>query len=344
MVNTTSSRLLILACSATKRAGPAYMPAIQRYDGPLWRTLRAVDPNGEKAKVASLSAHLGFRAADTPIELYEARMTRQMATAMMAGDLGTRWPRPETLRRVMPSGQHPGMHIASLCGGGQRRPFDAVALAGGQLYLDPAVRQAGRKGQMTIPSFPTVYFCQISRDDLNACLVAWGHRMGPIHRPTGAWSHGLVYDVGLVAVVATDTLIRERVAGLTQRDAVELSRLCAARPDLCRVALRLWRAFVFPALCRDGGFLWAVSYQDAAIHSGNLYRFDGWVRLAASRSGTDSRSGRKGRRKIIWGWRNDQKVPAVTPDDTSPTWLITGATFDRQDCDLVVSRRGLPHR
>jgi hypothetical protein len=30
-----SSRLLILACSATKRNGPKYMPAIDRYDGPL---------------------------------------------------------------------------------------------------------------------------------------------------------------------------------------------------------------------------------------------------------------------------------------------------------------------
>lgn len=130
-----SSRLLILACSATKRDGPEYMPAIERYDGPLWRTLRSVDPRGEKAAVAFLSAHLGFRAADTPIEMYDARMTEQMATAMMAGDLGTRWPRPRTQRRVMPSGEHPGMHIATLTRNG-RYPFSEVALVGGHLYLD----------------------------------------------------------------------------------------------------------------------------------------------------------------------------------------------------------------
>lgn len=52
---------------------PGYMPAIERYDGPLWRTLRSVDPRGEKAKVAFLSARLGFRAAATPIEIYDAR-------------------------------------------------------------------------------------------------------------------------------------------------------------------------------------------------------------------------------------------------------------------------------
>lgn len=45
-------RLLILACSATKRGPPMRIPARDRYDGPLWRTLRAADPDGCKAKVA----------------------------------------------------------------------------------------------------------------------------------------------------------------------------------------------------------------------------------------------------------------------------------------------------
>ncbi len=108
------TRLLILACSATKRNDPRYMPAIDRYDGPLWRTLRTVDPRREKAQVAFLSAHLGFRAADMPIEIYDARMTETMVAAMKRGDLGTRWPRPTSHARVMPSGEHPGMHIASL--------------------------------------------------------------------------------------------------------------------------------------------------------------------------------------------------------------------------------------
>lgn len=181
---------------------------------------------------------------------------------------------------------------------------------------------------MTVPVFAPVTFAPISREDLNACLVAWGHKMGPVRRPTGGWSHGLVHDGELVAVVATDTLIRERVAGLTRHEAVELSRLCAARPDLCRVALRLWRAFVFPALCEECGFVWGVSYQDAAIHSGGLYRFDGWVRLATSRSGTDSRSGRKGRRKIVWGWCDDAVMrlrgPAAKSDAHAPGVGIGG--------------------
>ena len=65
---------------------------------------------------------------------------------------------------------------------------------------------------------------------------------------------------------------------------------------------------MFPPLCAVHGWSWVVSYQDAVAHTGNLYRFDGWVRVGESRSGTDSRSGRKGRNKIIWGWCNDAET------------------------------------
>ncbi|WP_234704311.1 hypothetical protein [Rhizobium nepotum] len=41
-------------------------------------------------------------------------MTAAVATAMQRGDLGTRWPRPTSHARVMPFGEHPGLHIASL--------------------------------------------------------------------------------------------------------------------------------------------------------------------------------------------------------------------------------------
>ena len=109
--------------------------------------------------------------------------------------------------------------------------------------------------------------------------------------------------------MAAGALIRERVAGLSRAEAVELGRLCAATPHLCRPMLRLWREMVLPDLARAYGYRWAVSYQDAALHTGNLYRFDGWVRLATSRSGTDPRSGRKGRNKVIWGWQIPMEKP-----------------------------------
>ena len=130
-----SRRLLILSCSMTKHDGPQYMPARDRYDGPLWRTLRHVDPDEQKAQVAFLSAEYGFREARTTIENYDRRMTPEIAAAMKAGGLGTRWPRPKTQRRAMPSGKHPGMHIASMTERG-RKPFVEVCLVGGALYLD----------------------------------------------------------------------------------------------------------------------------------------------------------------------------------------------------------------
>jgi hypothetical protein len=147
---------------------------------------------------------------------------------------------------------------------------------------------------------PIVHVEAIDRDQLNRALVAWEHKMGPWTRPDyGAERfHGLFHNGELVAVSATGSLIAETCAGLRRHEAIELGRLCAARPGLCRAMLRLWREFVFPAL----GHPWAVSYQDSVEHTGNLYRFDGWVQLGTSRSGTDKRGERRGRSKIIWGW------------------------------------------
>jgi hypothetical protein len=107
------------------------------------------------------------------------------------------------------------------------------------------------------------------------------------------------------------SLIRECVGGglgqLTRANTIELARLCAVRPGLCRVALRLWREFVFPRM----GYEVAISYQDADLHNGNTYRFDGWTREAFSHSGTDKRSGRKGRNKWIWVWRRPAAMAAA---------------------------------
>lgn len=155
---------------------------------------------------------------------------------------------------------------------------------------------------------PLVSFDAITLDELNECLVKWNHKMGRWARPDygNARFHGLRHDGELVGVAAADQLITEAVCGLTRLQAIELGRVCAGRRDLNRVVVRLWREFVFPAICRDRECSWAISYQDAVLHSGDLYRFDGWVQLGKSSSGTDQRSGRKGRRKIIWGWQLPQ--------------------------------------
>ena len=148
--------------------------------------------------------------------------------------------------------------------------------------------------------------CHVEQVDLevaNKALVAWGHRMGPCKRPNAdIWAHALFEHGEPVAVTIAAGLIAETCAGFTRAEAFELARLCAARPTLCRVMLRLWREMVAPAICRVHGYRWAVSYQDKALHTGNTYRLDGWDVVGESRSGTDRRSGRKGRSKRIWGW------------------------------------------
>jgi antitoxin VapB len=152
---------------------------------------------------------------------------------------------------------------------------------------------------------PIQHLAQIELAEANRALADWSHQMGPCNRPTNAiWAHGMFEHGNLVAVTVTSSLIRETAAGFTRDEAIELARLCAERPGLCRIMLRLWQEMVMPAY----GTPWAVSYQDETLHSGAIYRFNGWVIVGRSRSGTDARSGRKGRNKTIWGWHGDDAV------------------------------------
>ena len=152
--------------------------------------------------------------------------------------------------------------------------------------------------------FGFVGFDQVTLPEANEMLVEWGHKMGPLKRGNqGAAScHALWMGAEALAVATASTLIRPVVGGgcswMTRANTIELSRLCASRVGLCRVALRLWRECVFPAL----GYDYAVSYQDADLHNGNTYRFDGWKRVGRSRSGMDTRSGKQGRDKWVWAW------------------------------------------
>jgi len=145
-----------------------------------------------------------------------------------------------------------------------------------------------------------VTFETVSLNEANQMLEAWGHKMGPLKRGNQlGWCHALMHRGNPVAVTTASYLIAPVVGNahwLTRENTVELSRLCAARSGLCRIALRIWREFVFPAL----PFETAVSYQDADLHNGHTYRCDGWERVARSRSGVDTRSGRIGRDKWVW--------------------------------------------
>lgn len=134
MTSNPRHRLLILACSATKRTREGWIPAIDRYDGPLWRTLRTIGPDRADTKVAVLSARYGFIDSRSPIENYDTRLSTALAERMIAGGIAMRWPRPPSPRKPDNYGNYAGCEIASLTDHGER-PFTEIALAGGHLYL-----------------------------------------------------------------------------------------------------------------------------------------------------------------------------------------------------------------
>lgn len=150
---------------------------------------------------------------------------------------------------------------------------------------------------MLLPALAS--FDSIDMDAANRLLIDWHHKMGPCVRPCGTLqAHALQFHGQPVGVVVTADLVAETCAGLSRHEAIELARLCCVRRDISRALLRLWRLLILPAFGRP----WAVSYQDAMLHSGDLYRFDGWRVIGKSRSGTDRRSNRIGRSKRIWGY------------------------------------------
>lgn len=70
--------LLIIACSATKRPDPHPMPAIDRYDGPMYWVLRKAKKEGrwpDQLEILILSAKHGLIEADKPIDFYDCKMT-----------------------------------------------------------------------------------------------------------------------------------------------------------------------------------------------------------------------------------------------------------------------------
>ncbi len=84
-------RVLVMACSATKKASPRPIPAIDLYDGPMWRTLRACLATLPRAGdgiadgslvIKVLSARHGVIGHNVEIGYYDERMTEARAARM----------------------------------------------------------------------------------------------------------------------------------------------------------------------------------------------------------------------------------------------------------------------
>lgn len=79
-MNETNKRLLILSCSQRKRSDETLLPAIERYNGPLFKILRKfIREQSSKAPnldVLVLSTKYGLIPANMSISNYDHRMTR----------------------------------------------------------------------------------------------------------------------------------------------------------------------------------------------------------------------------------------------------------------------------
>lgn len=127
----TTTRLLVMACSGTKRVGHAPMRAFDRYDGVMWRTLRTAltelpAPVRSSINVWFLSARYGFHPADLLITHYEQSMTPQRAADLLQ----------------MPTSNHHAFRDAVKKSG-------AVCLAGGLLYRETMKRALGHHPYIT---------------------------------------------------------------------------------------------------------------------------------------------------------------------------------------------------
>lgn len=152
-------------------------------------------------------------------------------------------------------------------------------------------------------------FGLIPNADADELLRAWGHWLGGCNRPFGRQSFGLSIMGRIVSVAVSASTVNKSCGGFDRGEVVELARLCSD-PDFrwaTRPMLRLWREVGAP--------LWphwpttaCVSYADATRHTGDIYRFDGWTKVADTRGGTTGKNAgwSKAKRiapKSVWAWR-----------------------------------------
>lgn len=129
--------------------------------------------------------------------------------------------------------------------------------------------------------FPLATFERIDNALANQRLVEWEHYLEECERPFGLQSFGLFVSGELVSVAVSASTVSATCAGRSRGTLLELARLCThpAHRWATRPCLRLWRELA-PSQWRYWPVLALVSYQSAVRHTGNIYRFDGWKRVA----------------------------------------------------------------
>lgn len=131
--------------------------------------------------------------------------------------------------------------------------------------------------------FPLAGFDLITHDAADQALEAWGHYLGACDRPFGRQSFGLYLGLDLISVAVSASTVSDTSGGYQRTEVVELARLVTRPSDrwATRVTMRLWRE-IAPG-CWAAKY-WpvraAVSYSNETRHKGDIYRFDGWTKVA----------------------------------------------------------------
>jgi hypothetical protein len=168
----------MLACSAAKSPQAGFIPALERYTGPLWQTLKAVDPEGRLAVASVLSAQIGWKAACTPVESYERRLTPSRAEELVAGGLLRGWPVQIRNGYEVPGAANACGWLASAAGrrwdGQYTAPLTEVCIVGGGDYVRVGVAlvaEACAKGYLVPDCVVTIINDQIGY--MRQALRAW---------------------------------------------------------------------------------------------------------------------------------------------------------------------------
>lgn len=157
---------------------------------------------------------------------------------------------------------------------------------------------------------PAAGLAVVPLNEANRLLAAWGHDLGPVHRPFGSQAWVLHVGAEPVSAAVSVSTVSAVTAGYLRTQLVKLGRLCSREPWANRVMLRLWREVAAPRWPYWKPFA-AVSYSLNSRHDGQLYRFDGWTKITA---GAGSHGGGAWSRpqyaapaahgpKTLWLWR-----------------------------------------
>ena len=129
--------------------------------------------------------------------------------------------------------------------------------------------------------FPLVAFYEIEASEADAALARADHYLGPCDRPFGKQSFGLVVNGELASVAVSASTVGSTCGGFNRGEVVELARLGSlpGKRAWTRVALRCWRELA-PSQWPHWPVRACVSYSNETRHKGDIYRFDGWTKVA----------------------------------------------------------------